>query len=327
MKYSDVAYFDELKNICVRFLYKNYDYCYLNAMHEKNRTQGADTIIVGNSHAMNGIIERELFNAGDAISFCISSQDLFYNYCHIKKAVNEGKRPIKRCLFNLGYYTLHWDLSKSKTVQGMIPCTYMNLFGEGCAHHFQEAALVNVMDSVSFEPGLYPEEILKSFIKYWSTAVMMEQSSFYGDLMLRENNNMLGVQKVDWKSINDEQKWEYANRRVINDHNRMIKYTETREENGEILHEMMAFLDEHNIKTYFFITPYTKLYMELIDSRYREDIISALEELEMPVEFLDMNYYADIFDDGDFIDSDHLNLRGAHKATAVLNGYIQMAEG
>ncbi|SFT48928.1 hypothetical protein SAMN02910301_1329 [Lachnospiraceae bacterium XBD2001] len=326
MRYSNVEYFEGIRSVCYEYLFHNYDYCYLSAMHAKNKACGADTIIIGNSHAMNGIIEKELFNAGDVISFCISSQDLYYNFMHLKKAVEEAKKPIKRCLVNLGYYTLHWDLSQSTTIQGMIATTYMNLFGEGCAHHFQHARREDLFQKIDFDRSMYPVDVIRPFVANWSEGVMLEQSSFYGHMMKREDNNMLGVQKVDWKSLNDEQKMEYANRRVINDHNRMIKYVETREENGAILREMMSFLDAHNIKTYFFITPYTELYMKLIDSRYREDIFSLLDELEMPVEFLDMNFYADIFSDADFIDSDHLNLQGAHKATAVLNGYIKMAE-
>ncbi len=326
MHYRDVEYFEGIRRICYEYLYQNYDYCYLSAMHDKNRLYGADTIIIGNSHAMNGILERELFNAGDVLSFCISSQDLFYNFLHLKKAVEDGARPIKRCLVNLGYYTLHWDLSKSETIQGMISTTYMNLFDENSVHHFKSAQRADLFAEIDFDRNMYPESIAKPFAANWAEGVMLEQSSFYGDMMRREDNNMLGVQKVNWGALTLEQKVGYVNNRVINGHNRHIKYKETRAENGAILKEMVAFMAEHGIKPYFFITPYTKLYMDMIEPKYRPDIFEALDALDVPVEFLDMNFYADIFSDADFIDSDHLNMQGAHKATAVLNGYIQMAE-
>ena len=47
--------------------------------------------------------------------------------------------------------------------------------------------------------------------------------------------------------------------------------------------------------------------MKYIDARYKPDILDALDKLNDPVEFLDMNDYSDIFPDEDFIDSDHLN--------------------
>ena len=327
MEYKDMAYFDKLKIICGTYLYHNYDYCYLSAMHKKNRIQGADTIILGNSHAMNGIIEKELLCAGDVISFCISSQDLYYNFLHLKKAVSEGARPIQRCLINLGYYVLYWDLSKSETLKGIITRTYLNLFGEEYFHHFEQAKRDDLFEDDLVDAGMYPREVVEPLARFWSDQVMHEQSSFYGDMMEREKNNLWGVDNVDWSSINDEQRKAYVNIRVVNGHNRHIKYKETREENGEILKEMVSFLVKHHIKPYFFITPYTKHYMDTIHPAYLPDIYEALDALDTPVEFFDMNYYSDLVTNDDFIDADHLNINGAHKATAVLNDYIKMAEG
>ena len=54
-------------------------------MHEKNRITGADTIIVGSSHAMNGIIEEKLTNTW---FFCISSQDILYDLAQIKEVLS-----------------------------------------------------------------------------------------------------------------------------------------------------------------------------------------------------------------------------------------------
>ena len=83
MRFNQEDYFEIIKKTCIQYLYSNYDYCYLKAMHEKNQIEGADTIIVGSSHAMNGIIESELKNGGGVISFCISSQDLYYDFMHV----------------------------------------------------------------------------------------------------------------------------------------------------------------------------------------------------------------------------------------------------
>ena len=327
MNYRDAAYFDGVRQLSVQYLYKNYDYCFLSSMHEKNRLQGADTIIVGSSHAMNGIIEKELYRAGEVISFCVSSQDLFYSFEHVKKAVACAKRPIQRCMINLGYYTLHWDLSKSEAVRGMIPRTYLNLFDESCTHHYNEAQRLDLFADLDYDKQMYPKDAIVPFVKNWSSQVMIEQSSFYGELLKREDNNIFGVQKVAWNSVSEDVKLDYVKNRLENGHNRHIKYKDTRQENGMILRNKVSFLTEHKIKSYFFITPYTKMYMEMIEPKYRPDIFEALDTLDVPVEFLDMNFYADIFTDLDFLDSDHLNLVGAHKATAVLNGYIEMAEG
>ena len=326
MKFIQENYFETIKKTCIQYLYSNYDYCYLKAMHEKNRLEGADTIIVGSSHSMNGIVESELKNGGDVISFCISSQDLYYDFMHIKTAIKDAKKPIKRCLINLGYYMLFQDLSRSENIKSIIPKTYMNLWGEKCVHNFVDAEQWDLFESIKIDSSFYPVEAIKELCDYWACNSMKEQSSYYGELMQRENNNILGVKQVVWNELNEDQKNDYALNRTQNGHNRHIKHTITRQENGEILSDMVELLSSNSIKTYFFITPYTNNYMNYIDKSYKPDILSELEKLQTPVEFLDMNELEGIFCNEDFIDSDHLNKQGAIKATALLDEFIAMAE-
>ena len=130
MGYGDSGYFENLQRICLNYLLNNYDLCYLSAMHLKNRSIGADTVVVGSSHAMNGIIENEMTFVENVIQFSISSQDIYFDYEHVKKAVSEMKKPIRRCLVNLGYYMLYQDLSLSTRLRMLISSVYLNLFGE-----------------------------------------------------------------------------------------------------------------------------------------------------------------------------------------------------
>ena len=327
MRYCESGYFSNLQQICMDYLSRNYDLCYLSAMHHKNRDIGADTIIVGSSHSMNGIIESELTSAGDVIQFSMFSQDLFYDYEHIKMAVYEKKKPIQRCLINLGYYMLFQDLSLSKHVRVLIQSVYLNLFGDDKYHNWPEAERNDTFSSVVFDEEMYPPELIKELCKFWAEKAMLEQSSYYGDLLTRESINMLGVKKVQWGLLSEADRRTYAENRVLNGHNKHIEHVRSREENGEILSNMVKFLTGNGIKTYFFISSFTDEYMRLIDPRYIEDIFKALSELPYPVEFFDMNDQPGEFDDGDFLDSDHLNLQGAHKATALLDSFICMAEG
>lgn len=326
MSFVEIGYFEEIKNICSRYLNGNYDLCYLRAMHEKMRTHGADTIIVGSSHAMNGIIESELIAAGDVIQFSISSQDLYYDFLHIRKAVEESPKPIKRCLINLGYYMLYQDISLSTIVRPVVERVYLNLFGREYAHNLKDASIFNPNTYIKYDKYVYPESALEEMTRFWSENALMEQSSYYGQLLKREDANVLGLKKVNWAMLDEKGKIEYATNRTKNGHNKHINHTESRKENEQILHDMIKFLNENDIKTYFFITPYTRYYNDLICPEYMPDILTALDQLEWPVEFLDMNDYAEEFDDSDFLDSDHLNLRGAHKATALLNGFIELVE-
>ena len=327
MNYFDDYYFSGIRDICVEYLQKNYDYSYLSSMLKRNRTIGADTIIVGLSYAMNGIIENELYSAGDVISYSVSSQDLFYDYETVRYAVKNSAKPIKRCLINVAYYALYHDLSKCLTDRWKIPAIYMNLFGDSCFHNYCEAKRINPIDVVEFDRTVYPTEIINSLCLFWTDRVIREQGSYYGDLLKREVNNDLARENIVWAELDDSLRNNYAIRRTENAHKKHIRYAETRKENEVILNDMVEFLKENNIKTYFFVTPFTKEYLAHIDPGYSQDLYNTLDDLDFSVEFLDMNSYGHLFADSDFIDPDHLNLSGAHKATSLLNEFIEVAEG
>lgn len=323
MKYSDIEYFEQFKNISFSYLYRNYDLCYLKAMHELNEDSGADAIIVGSSHAMNGINEYEMPALGKAIQFSISSQDLFYDYLHIKKAFENGKRPIKHCLIGMGYYMIYQDVSRSQLVKHLIPNIYMHIFGEEGKHNFPEAVIHDPLSAVEYNPNIYPSELLGNWCQHWASCVIKEEGTYYNSLLSRAQANLLGVRKVKWSSLSDEQKLSYVHDRVVEGHNKHVKYTESLQENTVIINEIAKFLNEHNVTPVFFITPYTKCYNEHIYPGYKPEIFNILNELEYPVEFLDMNDFQDEFNDEDFLDSDHLNDIGAKKATILLNTFIE----
>lgn len=85
----------------------------------------------------------------------------------------------------------------------------------------------------------------------------------------------------------------------------------------------MKYLSERNIRTVFVVFPFTKWYNKYINPQYKEDIYQLLDNLELPVEFLDMNDL-ECFTDSDFLDTDHLNDIGAEKASKVLNDFLEL---
>lgn len=72
------------------------------------------------------------------------------------------------------------------------------------------------------------------------------------------------------------------------------------------------------------VFPFTKWYNQYINPQYKEDIYQLLDNLDLPVEFLDMNEL-DYFTDSDFLDTDHLNDIGAEKASKVLNDFVRVS--
>lgn len=319
MKYYSSDYFIKLKDLALQYARSNYDYCYLRAMHERNRCVGTPTIIAGSSHAMNGIVNEKI--DGGCINFSVSSQDIYYDFLHIKKALREGKTKIKNCIINIGYYMLYQDLSSSKVMSYLIPRVYEPLFGD--AHHYKSERPYDMLQKLTFEREIYSEELIYRLGNEWAAGFFSDEPSYYGSMLTRENNNILGIKKVIWNQLTDEEKKDIAIKRT-NDHNRLKKHIQSRTENAEIIYEMAEYLYQKGVIPIFVIFPFTAWYNSYIDKEYKQDIVRVLESLPFPVEFLDMNDYEGIFDDSDFLDTDHLNMQGALKATEFLNEFLML---
>lgn len=313
-------YFTDLMKASYQYLWNHYDYCYLEAMHEKNRKTGCRTIVAGSSHAMNGIVEKEI--QGEIINFSISSQDLYFDFLNIKKAVEEGKKRIRNCVINVGYYMFYQDLSRSKTMGHLMTDVYGPLFGD--THNYEEGTAELPGGGYGEIGGGHPQAWKQQVCTAFARAYFEHESSYYGELKAREQNNLLLANGIIWTNLTEEEKDAYAVKRAA-DHNRLKKHLASREENGKIVEEMVTYLHGKGIKPMFVIFPFTRFYNKYIDADYKKDIFSLLDSLPLEVEFLDMNDYPDLFGDGDFLDTDHLNLDGAVKASRLLNEFLSAA--
>lgn len=317
MNYYTNSYFDTLKRIAVQYVYNNYDYAYLDSMHAKNEGGRVKTIIAGSSHAMNGIVEEEI---GDVINFSVSSQDIYCDYLHIRRAVENGKEKIQNCIINIGYYMLYQDLSLCRSSIRLMYQIYQPLFGD--MHHHKTDTIYDLWKDIDYDRTVFSDELVKTLCTEWSRGVFLEQSSYYGFLKSREQNSMLPLSGIDWKQLDDEKRTELAIRRTAV-HNHMIKYQATREESGQLIREMSEYLYDRKIRIIFLIMPFTEHYNRYINQNFKEDIYQLLDRLEVPVELLDMNDLDHVFDHGDFLDTDHLSLEGARKASRLLADYLE----
>ncbi|MCR5119043.1 MAG: hypothetical protein K6B44_05425 [Lachnospiraceae bacterium] len=324
MIYSRKEYFADLQKHMVNYLALNYDYYYLKYTHERNRMIGAENMILGTSHAMNGV-ECALLPGGreNNINLSVSSQDLFCDLLHAKKAIAEGKKKIKTCVINMGYYLLYQDLSLSKTMGRNIERVYVPLFGEEAVHNKKETESYDFSLTMGCDRKLYPEEYVMGLTEHWIKGFFNENPDYYNTLLTRENNNILGLKKIEWNAMTEEEKRSYAGERV-GSHNSMIRYKESFSENEMLLDELVTLLAGNNIRTIIMITPFTRIYKELIDPRFKKEMLEVTERINYPVEFFDMNELEGIFDDGDFLDTDHLNAEGAVKCSQLLAEYLEM---
>lgn len=287
----------------VDFLNMYYEFCYLESMHYFNSRQKTDTVITGLSYGINGLESRII--GGNTLNLSMHSQDLYYDYLHIKHAV-KNSTSISQCIITLGYYSLYYDLSLSSSKEKCIS-TYQPLFSD--MHHMKK----KLEGNLSFQ---YSKEI-RGFVHQF----FEEDRAYYGKAILREYTNPLLLSRGGWMNLTLSERDEIAFQ-LAEKHNKHLKYIETYKENVKILNDIFALLNENNIRIIVAILPFSKEYMSYINPCYKESIIQNLEESIYDVEFIDMNE-EDIFSESDMLDSDHLNLEGAIKASLIIRGCIE----
>ncbi len=320
MQYYSQEYFDELKNIVIRFAFQNYDLYYLKTMHQLNREEGAAVIATGSSYGQIGLEMGRFHASGGMINFSMSGQDLFFDYMQIKKAVREGKRKIETCLLCLGYYALYQDLSLSTNVGRSIPNVLYPVLGE--LHHWPSSKPLVPLFDWEFDRSLFPEEAVLPLCEQWITGFFRQERSYFGSIRKRERINRYVINHDrPWSEASAEEQEQEGMRRAA-EHNRQMKYTASREENIAILKEMMAFLEENEIRPIVVFMPFTKVYLKYLDPCMKEELMETLIKSSSSVEIMDFNEMGIVFPGEMFQDTDHLTLAGAEIVSDGLNDLV-----
>lgn len=320
MEFLSIDYMKQLLQYAIDYTLHDYDLHYITAMHERIASGGVNTIIVGPSYAQNGIEARYLEGGVERnVNLALSSQDLYYSFANIRRALDEGCGSVQQVIINIGYYALYHDLSKSKNEGKLINNIYLPLLGD--AHHWENEEHKDEW-LPDIEEEYYDNSFVVPFCRYWCRQYLLQEGGFYGAMVPRESINGLAASGVVWSEMNEDYHRMVAVKRCSS-HNHLEKYSDTRAENIRLIKEETKKLVDAGIRVVYLICPFSKWYNQYIFSGFRTEIINLLEELDVPVELLDMNDYSDIFSDADFLDSDHLNAEGARKATALLNSFLQ----
>lgn len=280
----------------------NYEFFYLDSMHYICENREIDTIITGLSYGMDGIDAEQL--SFPSLNFSMRAQDLYYDFLHAQYAVKKNKGKIKRCIITLGLYSLHYDLSLSSNKFKCIK-TYEPLFGD--CHH-ATAAKLDVQNAVWDRS------------REFAHIFFGENPSFYGKAITRKHTSIYVASKGGWENLSEIQRKEYANN-LAEKHNKHIKYEQTFEENCIILKEYIKFLMDNKIMPIVVVLPFSREYLDCISPVYQEKILEELEKMKYRIDYINMNE-GNLFETKDFSDADHLNERGAAKATELMDIFL-----
>ena len=298
----------DICNLTYKYVKENYDYLWLKTrLSEARRFQKIDTLIIGSSHALNGI---DTYCFHDAINCSMHTQDIHYDYECVKHIFGErkgnGGLVSGKCFIIFGYYIPFQDVSlgNGEFTLNMVRYIYRPVFtGQ------DDITWKSIMEAMSEEP--LPSD-LKDEIFHHAYDMVYSSRNYYNDLRVR---SPLQRFPGKWKELSEEQRMEYARKRA-EDHNKHLKYTASFENNKRLLKEMVDVLYKAGTKVVIVIPPFTKAYIRYID----KEMVKATSEMmtNTNAEFIDMNNIEAGFCDDDFVDTDHLNGRGAYKLSVFL---------
>ncbi len=294
-------------NLSYKYIKENYDYCWMMSRFElAEKCRKDTTLIVGSSHALNGI---DCHCFADAINCSMHTQDINYDGKCIRKILSNSDTIYpSKCFVIFGYYIPFQDISMGSSVytSGMMKKVYDPVFLEKDDFTWECILEATHSDEISEED--------KRKIFDMANQIIISRKNYYNDLrgrvpLFRFNGK--------WKDLSEKEKDEYGQKRAA-DHNKHIKYTDSFHKNSVLLKETVDYLYERNIRTIIIIPPYTDTYNRHIEGMMKDQLKTMIDTVSDRSEYIDFNDMDAGFTDDDFVDTDHLNGRGAYKMSMYL---------
>ena len=119
-----------------------------------------------------------------------------------------------------------------------------------------------------------------------------------------------------WIDLSEEEKVEAANIRT-RFHNKLSRRQYTVQENERLFCKLVDYTAKRNIRLLIVVPPVTSFYRDRLNAEIQNKFYEILDKIESEIHLLDLTN-ADVFEDKDFIDTDHLNDIGAQKMTTLV---------
>lgn len=119
-----------------------------------------------------------------------------------------------------------------------------------------------------------------------------------------------------WENLSEKERVAAAKKRVLQ-HEKMLKYEYTKEENIQTMKTIYNQCKDRNIKLYTFLAPMSEEYMNNMSEDYKNKIIEVKNVLNSFSDgLIDYTIKGNIeLEIDDFVDADHLSDKGAEKFT------------
>ena len=252
------------------------------------------TCVSGISYHKNALVNE--FSEHSIFNYALPSQDIYYDHKIACELIKNRRSALQNWIIGLSYYSLHYDMSLSKTWENV--SYYSGIFG---FHNLSEARMQRIADLM---PQHHPNNLFPhSFFKALDTNEYNFSKAHFG-------------KTVDAVTLAQE-----AKERAPVDFNK--NYPDTVTENTGILHNYIRFLIDNAIRPIIVVAPAPLDYRQFIDLNIAHEFLTLMESLqrEYGIAFID-GFTLHGYDHTHFMDHSHLNIRGSKKFTRHIDDVL-----
>lgn len=309
------------ENIATENYYKDiysYDYYYLLSSLISIEESSVDTIIVGHSYSQNGIVASNLKRK--SVNLSLSSQDLYYSFQLVKRAI-ELNSNISKIIIGTGVWSFYFDLSSSKNANELkrIENIYYPILNDKHNYIYED----NMASRSRNEVNRIIDFIfnIKLINQLFILNLYHTNKNYFNNVIVQDRFSLIGSNKVETLGLEARH---IGGKSRAADHNKLLKYSKTRNENYEIMKDFLNITSKKNIDVIVINFPVTDYYYKYLEKEFINDYNHVLNNLinDYSIKFIDLNKNEFGFQDSDFRDFDHLNGKGAIKATSIINDLI-----
>jgi hypothetical protein len=142
------------------------------------------------------------------------------------------------------------------------------------------------------------------------------------NIIFKKESSLYFAQEQEFNKLEDNIKWEIGQKQAFIDCNK--NYPKTVKENKKIFKEYLKLLNRNKIRTIVVVCPASKYYTKYFSEKIEDEFHEIIKEVRQEYNFQYIDYFrSKEFDDSDFEDVSHLNIKGAERFTRTLNEIIK----
>ena len=313
MAYAE-AFLDEKADVAYKTFFDNYDYYWLKHTFDRGVTENAKYLLVGHSLARFGINDRDI---PGMINLAFLSQDYYYSY-KITEKVIESIPALEHVVIGTSYYSSYMDISRTRSVGELE--RIVRVYGR----YFKDIHNMDVQTYTDLKEGILSIKNIEGRSMLPKDDAQRMYEARCGDYFYGEYNRKV-VSGSNWSDLLLEDDRYRAAKFRTDFHNRMPTYKDSYKENCVVLQKFADLCHKAGVKLSMVVFPANCYYRHYLDPRLREGYLKQIENIsdECRPMLWDLCDSAEFDSVNDYVDTDHLNDRGAWKMTAMMKDYLE----